>query len=124
MNLALRRPREQYGAIRECASHEWSRFPGASAKFCRRRARRSTRMTVSFDETAERAARRLSQVFTRRSLLAKAGAVTLLLGGGEGGVLAFMSTPAFAAYSPLCDGCGTVCPGGTVGGNCWVGCDT
>lgn len=82
-------------------------------------------MANRLDEVTETMARRLSQRFSRRSFFARAAGATLVIGGGEAGVLAFRAEPALAAFSAFCGGvCFGSCPGGTIGGGCWWGCDT
>lgn len=82
-------------------------------------------METRFDDVGEGAARFLSQRFSRRSLLGKSAGAVMMVAGGEAAVLAFGSSPAIAAYSPLCaGGCSASCPSGTTASNCWWGCDT
>jgi hypothetical protein len=84
-------------------------------------------MGEGFDQVAERTSRKLSQSFTRKGFMARVGTFALLVGGGEGGILAFRAAPALAAYSPLCQGvCYGTCPSGTIDcapNCCWIGCD-
>jgi hypothetical protein len=77
-----------------------------------------------FDEVVETSARYLSERFSRKGFLGRLASLTLLVGTGEGAVLALRAGPALAGFSPLCStACNPSCPSGTIPSGCWVGCD-